>query len=204
MDNGGNMETKDKYNNVAKKYDKIEEKLPINKFRLECIKELKGEILEVGIGSGGNMKFYPKEKKIIGIDFSSKMLEIANEKKIKYNLNNVELREMNIEKMDFPDESFDSVLATGVFCTIPNPKKGMDEIYRVLKKGGKAVFLEHMKSKNKFKNAVMKLLEPVFFRVLGDNLLRETEAEVRKNKFLEVQSRNVMLGDVVRIIIATK
>lgn len=198
------LETKDKYSKMAKYYDWIEERMPMSKFKKECINLLNGKILEVGIGSGGSLKFYSKKHDVTGIDFSSGMLALAKEKIIETHMDNVKLVEMNIENMDFLDNSFDSVFSACVFCTVPNPEKGLLEIYRVLKPGGKAVFLEHMKSNSKIKNFFMRIIEKIINPIMGTFLLRETENSIRKLNFSKVESSNVMMGDVLRIIIATK
>ncbi|MGL4671004.1 class I SAM-dependent methyltransferase, partial [Cetobacterium sp.] len=106
--------------------------------------------------------------------------------------------------MSFEDESFDSVFSTCVFCTVPNPEKGISEVYRVLKKGGKAVFIEHMKSEYKLINVALKILNILTTRVLGTSLLRETEKSIRAAGFSEVVSKNLMMKDVLRLIIAKK
>lgn len=198
------LKTQEKYTKRAKIYDKIEERMPMSRFKKQCIELLNGKILEVGIGSGGNLKFYSKEQDVTGIDFSSGMLELAKEKIEKNYMKNIKLIEMDIEDMKFSDNSFDSVFSTCVFCTVPNPEKGLQEIYRVLKPGGKAVFLEHMRSSSKIKNFFMGLMEKIMNPLMGTFLLRETENSIRKINFLKVESKNVMLGDVVRIIVATK
>lgn len=198
------LETKDKYSKRAKYYDWIEERMPMSRFKKQCITLLSGKILEVGIGSGGSVKFYSKEQDVIGIDFSSGMLALCEEKIIKNQMDNIKLVEMNIENMNFLDNSFDSVFSACVFCTVPNPEKGLSEIYRVLKPGGKAVFLEHMKSSSKIKNFFMRIIEKIINPLMGTFLLRETENSIRKLNFSKVESNHVMMGDVLRIIIATK
>src|SRR5699024_12698595 len=78
---------------------------------------------------------------VTGIDFSPKMLAKAEEK-IERVKAKVILREMDAEKMDFPDNTFDNVVSTCVFCSVPDPVKGLKEIRRVVKPEGKIVMLE--------------------------------------------------------------
>lgn len=198
------METKDKYSRIAKLFDKMEEKMPMNKIKEKGIDTLSGKILEVGIGSGATLKYYGKNSDVTGIDFSIGMLNIAKEKAKALDLKNIKLLEMDIENMSFANETFDSVFSSCVFCTVPNPKKGISEIYRVLKKGGKVVFIEHMKSKNPIINIALKFLNIFTTWILGTSLLRETEKTIRESGFTKVRSENVMLGDVVRFIVAEK
>ncbi|MEG0068929.1 class I SAM-dependent methyltransferase [Cetobacterium sp.] len=192
------------YDKWAKLYNVIEENMPMGKFKQEAIAQAKGKILEVGIGSGANLKYYKPEQDIIGIDFSKEMLNLANKKIMSLKLENIKLKEMNIEKMDFLDNTFDTVISTCVFCTVPNPEKGLKEIFRVLKPGGKAIFLEHMKSENSIINIFLWVMNQLTIRILGTSLLRETENSIRKAGFSKVTSKNLMMKDVLRLIVAEK
>lgn len=198
------METKDKYSRIANIFDKLEERMPMNEIKKEVVQMLKGKILEIGIGSGACLKYYEKKSDVTGIDFSIGMLNIAKKKAKLLGLENVKLLEMDIENMSFSDETFDSVFSSCVFCTIPNPKNGINEVYRVLKKDGKAVFIEHMKSENFIINIGLRVLNIFTKLILGTSLLRETEKTIREAGFSKVISKNIMLGDVVRLIIAEK
>lgn len=198
------METKDKYSRIANIFDKLEERMPMNEIKKEAVQMLKGKILEIGIGSGACLKYYEKKSDVTGIDFSIGMLNIAKKKAKLLGLENVKLLEMDIENMSFSDETFDSVFSSCVFCTIPNPKNGINEVYRVLKKDGKAVFIEHMKSENFIINIGLRVLNIFTKLILGTSLLRETEKTIREAGFSKVISKNIMLGDVVRLIIAEK
>lgn len=192
------------YDKWAKLYNIIEENMPMGKFKQEAIAQAKAKILEVGIGSGANLKYYKSDQDVIGIDFSKEMLNLANKKIISLKLENIKLKEMNIENMDFLDDTFDTVISTCVFCTVPNPEKGLKEVFRVLKPGGKAIFLEHMKSENSIINIFLWVMNQLTIRILGTSLLRETEKSIRKAGFSKVTSKNLMMKDVLRLIVAEK
>ncbi|MGL4936173.1 class I SAM-dependent methyltransferase [Cetobacterium sp.] len=198
------MQTKDKYSRVAKLFDKIERNMPMKSVKENAVQMLNGKILEVGIGSGASLEYYPKDADVTGIDFSIGMLELAKKKSKLLDMKNITLLDMDIENMSFEDETFDSVFSSCVFCTVPNPEKGIGEVYRVLKKGGKAVFIEHMKSENEIINIALRFLNIFTKLILGTSLLRETEKTIRSVGFSKVVSRNIMLGDVVRFIVAEK
>lgn len=89
-------------------------------------------ILEVGIGTGGNLPYYPQEVNITGIDFSESMLNRANDKCKNFNIP-IHLILMDIQNMEFPDNTFDTVIGTFIFCTVPDPIRGLTEVRRVLK-----------------------------------------------------------------------
>ncbi|MGL5544812.1 MAG: class I SAM-dependent methyltransferase [Cetobacterium sp.] len=198
------MQTKDKYSRIAKLFDKIEQNMPMKSVKENAVQMLNGKILEVGIGSGGCLEYYPKDADLTGIDFSIGMLELAKKKSKLLDMKNITLLDMDIENMSFEDESFDSVFSSCVFCTVPNPEKGIGEVYRVLKKDGKAVFIEHMKSENEIINIALRFLNIFTKLILGTSLLRETEKTIKNAGFSKVTSRNIMLGDVVRFIVAEK
>ena len=101
------------------------------------------EILEIGFGTGINLKFYPQNvKKIIGIDANNVMLEQAK-KKITNGRFEIDLIGQSSESLPFPDNSINAVLSTYTLCSIKEINVALKEIYRVLKPSGKYYFLEH-------------------------------------------------------------
>lgn len=88
-----------------------------------------GNVLEVGIGAGANLLYYPSGVSLTGIDFSEGMLRYARKKARELN-RTVTLLEMDDEQMSFPDNNFDFVIATCVFCSVPDPILGMREFVR--------------------------------------------------------------------------
>jgi ubiquinone/menaquinone biosynthesis C-methylase UbiE len=101
------------------------------------------EILEIGFGTGINLKFYPQNvKKIIGIDANNGMLEQAK-KKITNGRFEIDLIGQSSESLPFPDNSINAVLSTYTLCSIKEINVALKEIYRVLKPSGKYYFLEH-------------------------------------------------------------
>lgn len=121
------------------------DKLTPKKLRKEFIQLAQGEVLEIGIGTGVNLEFYTEDVSVTGIDFSQKMLEKARKKADKLT-RNINILEMDVERLDFADDSFDTVVATCVFCSVPNPIQGLKEVRRVTKPSGKIILLEHMRS----------------------------------------------------------
>ena len=157
-----NNKIKNRYNRISKVYDLIEkpmEAMMMDNWRKELFKEIEGKkILEVGVGTGKNLQYYSSDKEVTGIDFSEKMLS-----KAKYrseHKENITLMEMNAENMSFEDNAFDTVVTSCVFCSVPEPVKGLKEIRRVCKNGGKVIMLEHMRSD---KPAVGKFMDMVNF-----------------------------------------
>ena len=117
---------------------------PINYQRKKVVPLAKGVVLEVGIGSGLNIPFYNKNniKKIIGLD-PSEELNVLAKKVADDNGIQIDFLINGAEDIDLPDNSVDTILITYTLCTIPNLKKSMSEMKRVLKPGGKFIFCEH-------------------------------------------------------------
>ncbi len=102
----------------------------------EIFKPYEGmKVLDAGCGTGNfTLKLAELGCKVVGIDISGKMLDIARGK-IRPDLN-IELRQMDIYRLDFPDEEFDGVFSMAAFEFVYEPQKAFNEMYRVLKKGG--------------------------------------------------------------------
>ncbi|MFT7878796.1 MAG: class I SAM-dependent methyltransferase [Sulfurimonas sp.] len=200
-------ETAKKYSSAAKLYDIVEwpmEQLLFKKFRKQAIALAKGKVLEVGVGTGKNFPYYERNNvALTAIDFSAGMLEYAQKKKTQLQWESIKLFQMDIENLSFEDEHFDCVVSTFVFCTVPNPKKGLAEVYRVLKPQGMAIFLEHMKSRYRVINIFLWIMNLFSTRLLGTSMLRETERSLVEAGF-KIQSVEYKIFDVLRLIIAIK
>jgi phosphatidylethanolamine/phosphatidyl-N-methylethanolamine N-methyltransferase len=104
-----------------------------------------GRILEVGIGTGISLPDYSPTNRICGVDISEPMLRKAQERVMELGLANVEgLWVMDAEHLDFPDASFDVVVAQYVITAVPEPEATLDEFARVLKPGGEIVLVNHL------------------------------------------------------------
>lgn len=120
----------------------------IRECRKNILKNVSGEILEIGFGTGLNLFYYPESvKKITAIDKNSGMAKQA-EKKIRLSNIKVDKKIVSSEQLSFEDESFDSVVSTYTLCSIRQVHQALSEIYRVLKPSGRFFFLEHGLSDN--------------------------------------------------------
>jgi ubiquinone/menaquinone biosynthesis C-methylase UbiE len=159
-------------------------------------------ILEVGVGTGKNFEFYPAEARITAIDFSPAMLKQAELKRTRKNIA-VELELMDVQSLCFADNSFDTVIASFVFCSVPLPLKGLKELYRVCKPGGQVLLLEHVVSSNRILSWLMNLLNPVVLALVGANINRNTVKNVQGCGFawVRIDERS---GDMIKLIEARK
>ncbi len=151
------------YNWMAKGYDAFMTIFPLwKKWIKKVIPHIEGEkILEISFGSGYLMTQYGSSKyEIYGIDYNEKMLEITSNKIAKKNID-AQLYQANVEKLPFPDNTFDTIINTMAFTGYPNGEKAMSEIKRVLKKNGKLLLVDfdYPKNKNWFGYKIVRLWE---------------------------------------------
>jgi ubiquinone/menaquinone biosynthesis C-methylase UbiE len=138
LNSGINEIIKKRYNRVSGIYDMMDRMIKVE-WRQDLLSHLSGNVLEVGIGTGGNLAYYPNSiVSLTGIDFSKGMLKYAKGKTSKMRFNfPVELVEGDIQELPFSDNSFDSIVSTCVFCSVPDPVKGLKELKRVCKQDGR-------------------------------------------------------------------
>jgi ubiquinone/menaquinone biosynthesis C-methylase UbiE len=108
------------------------------------MKQVRGQVLEIGFGSGLNLPYYPREvRTLTAIEPSTAMRDRAM-KRVEKSGRTVSLVARGIDKKQFfPDGSFDTIVSTWTMCTIADPAAALKEIYRLLKRGGRFVFVEH-------------------------------------------------------------
>jgi ubiquinone/menaquinone biosynthesis C-methylase UbiE len=131
-----------------------------------------GEVLEVAVGTGRNLPYYPADVRLTGIELSPQMLEIAR-KRVHDLGRDVDLRLGDAQQLEFEDESFDTVIITFALCTIPDDHLAAAEAHRVLRPGGRLVVLEHVRSPSLPIRAVQRALDPLSVRFAADHLVRD-------------------------------
>ena len=201
---------KKRYNRIAPVYDLMEglmEKGKMDSWRQDLwdkIDEYKpendGKLLEAGIGTGKNIKYYPDDIELFAIDFSEKMLAEARKKAEKYQ-KDVHLINMDIENLDFPDNHFDIIVTSCVFCSVPNPVKGLKELKRVSKPEGKIIMLEHMRTHKEPLGTLMDAFNWVSLYTWGANINRETMKNINKAGLEVVEVRDLLLDIVKEIVL---
>jgi ubiquinone/menaquinone biosynthesis C-methylase UbiE len=195
-----------RYDRLAPWFDTLEgfmEGLYFHRLRKRLWAQAIGtDILEVGVGTGKNFAFYPVDTRITGIDFSSRMLAQAKRKRDRKQLA-VDLTLMDAESICYADNSFDTIVASFVFCSVPHPRKALKEIYRVLKPGGQLLLLEHVLSSNKVMATLMNFVNPLFVRLFGANINRQTIKNVQACPFQKIYI-DPTSSDMVKLIRAVK
>ena len=194
--------TRKRYDRMAFVYDLMEapiERLKFSGWRSRLRQRISGErALEVGVGTGKNLLYYPEDVKITAIDFSPKMLAKAR-KRARHMGIIVELIEMDVQHLEFPDQFFDTIFATFVFCSVPDPVAGLREIRRVCKPDGRLLLLEHMRPERPVMGFIFDILNPAIFRITGANINRKTMDNIRQAGW-KVEVEEKLSADVVRWI----
>ena len=106
-----------------------------------------------------------------------------------------------MQNLEFQDNSFDTVFATCVFCSVPDPVQGLKEIKRVCKPEGKIILLEHVRSENKIIGALMDFINPVVVSLIGVNINRRTVENVKKAGFTKIEATNLWKEIIKKIVI---
>ncbi len=199
-------EIKQRYDRLAPFFDLIEapmEGLFFRPLRKKLWAGAEGyHILEVGVGTGKNFDYYPDNARVTAIDFSPQMLQQAENAKTRKKVN-VELALMDVQSLCYADNSFDTVIGSFVFCSVPMPVKGLKELNRVCKPGGKLMLLEHVVSAKPLAAKVMDRLNPFVLKIFGANINRDTVKNVKFSGFSSV-SLDDSSSDILKLIVARK
>lgn len=205
MDLDETKKARRRYNRISRVYDLIELPMEILFFsrwrkRLFSLVEPKERLLEVGVGTGKNLNYYPSGLDATAIDISEGMLRGAIMRRSRLNIN-VSLKLMDAEHLEFENRRFDTVIATFVFCSVPDPVKGLKELSRVCKDQGKIILLEHMRPNRIPVGWLFDLLNPLIVRVMGVNINRRTVENIKKAR-LSIEKEEDLLSDIVKLIVA--
>lgn len=195
MDSRTTDAVRKRYNRMASFFHMMESN-SMKEWRQQLLSQVSGKVLEVGIGAGANLPYYPENINLTGIDFSPKMLKYAG-LRARQLQKEVTLLEMDAQQMEFEDDTFDYVVATCVFCSVPDPIAGMIEMLRVCKPGRTILLLEHMRSENPIAGKVMDILNPLVVRATGANINRRTLENIEKAG-LTIVKNECLFSTIVR------
>ena len=171
------------------------------RLRREVLTEADGDILEIGFGTGLNLEHYPEWVRVLtAVDPGVGMSRIAR-RRIERSPIAVDLRVQTAEELPFEDERFDYVVSTWTLCSIPEAGRAVTEIGRVLRPGGRYIFLEHGLGDDPGVQRWQRRLTPLQRRVAdGCQLDVDIEALMRKGTFREVSVERFLLDRTPRIV----
>ncbi|WP_119070122.1 class I SAM-dependent methyltransferase [Rubrobacter indicoceani] len=180
------------------------ERLGLGDLRRETLRGLRGEVLELGVGTGRNFPFYPPGvERVVGVEPDGKMMRRAPAR-VAGAAFPVELVEASAEELPFEDGSFDAVVATLVFCTIPDPERAVREVHRVLKDGGELRLLEHVRMEHRSAAWAQEKATPVWKQLAGGCHLDRDTLGLIENSRLSVERVERRLDGLVLSIVARK
>jgi ubiquinone/menaquinone biosynthesis C-methylase UbiE len=189
----------------AARYDRamgMMERLFFGGGRAWVCSQASGDVLEVAVGTGRNLPFYPAGVRLTGIELSSEMLAIARRRA--HDLGRaVELQPGDAQALAFPDASFDTVVCTLSLCGIPDDRKAIAEMKRVLRPGGKLLLLDHVRASSPIVYAIQWLIEQVSLRFEGEHQLRRPLEHVLAEGF-EIERHERLKQGIVERIAARK
>ena len=133
---------------------------------VEAAERIGGRVIEVGVGTGLGLEHYSQRNRVVGVDISAPMLEKARNRVKRLGLTNVEAIAVgDAERLDYPDASFDVVVAQYVVTSVPHPERALDEFARVVRPGGEIILTTRIGAETGLRGTIEKWLMPVTSRL---------------------------------------
>jgi len=193
----------DRYQRIAPFYDLLD--LPFEYGRYHRIRpllfeDLSGRLLDAGVGTGRNFAFYPPGASVVGIDLSPAMLARATHR-AHLSPALIELKQMDVTRLDFLDAAFDAAVATFLFCVLPDELQlpALRELGRVVKPGGLIRLLEYVRPQGTIRRVVAKIWEPWIGWAYGASFDRRTEERIPAAG-LQIQESRFVVPDLMKFI----
>ena len=170
------------------------EKCFSKKIRKKLVQKAYGNVLEIGSGTGLNFPFYQRNVNVVALE-PNKMMRKKSLKRLKNSNAKIDVQHGIAESLPYGNNTFDTIIATLVFCSVSDPHQAFGEIQRVCKKEGQVLLFEHVILKHLIKQWFQHKLTP-FWKVIADgcHLNRDTEAFVKKAGFSILERKTYMKG----------
>ena len=155
-----------------------------------------GRVLEIGAGTGFNFPYYPEDAEVVAIEPEPEMRRLAEPRA---NEHRVDLRAAPGERLPFPDASFDTVVSSGVFCSVDDARASVREVHRVLRPGGELRFSEHVRGRSAARRLMQRALDPLHYRAFRCHIGRDTLRLFRDAGFELVELEHPRHADVLGV-----
>lgn len=181
--------TRLRYNRIAKFYDLLEvfDERRFRPWRLSLLARSAGRVLEVGVGTGKNFPFYPAGVAVTGVDVAEKMLAVARQRAARMNLP-VNLILGDVQALPFRDDTFDTAVSAFVFCSVPDPIRGLCELRRVVRPEGRILLLEHMQARRPEAGVLERIWGRLAGGLLGPEIRNKMDLARVRQAGLEIES----------------
>lgn len=184
---------------AAKLYDPFMsrcEQKTLGPWRRELLDRTVGRVLEVGAGTGINLRWYPDEAEQVVLSEPAEHMRTQLRDRLddRGDSHRFVVDDRPVEQLDVDEEQFDAVVVTLVLCSVDDPLRALEAMYRVLKPGGALIFIEHVASDRSGRRRVQGILEPVWKVCAGNcHLTRRTSDAIREVGFeIETMTREQM------------
>jgi ubiquinone/menaquinone biosynthesis C-methylase UbiE len=193
----------ERYQRIAPFYDLLDYSFERRRYRTIrplLFEGLSGRVLDAGVGTGRNIPFYPPAAEIVGIDQSPAMLARAKRRRDALSAR-VDLRLMDVTRVDLPAGHFDAAVATFLFCVLPEDLQApaLRELARVVKPGGPIRILDYVRPEGALRGLSARLWEPWMNWAYGAAFDRNTEAHVPEAG-LEIVASRFVFDDLIKLI----
>jgi ubiquinone/menaquinone biosynthesis C-methylase UbiE len=194
----------ERYRRIAPFYDALDWPFERGRYRTlrpQLFVGLSGRILEAGVGTGRNLPFYPAGVAVVGIDLSPAMLVRAARRRALSRAASVDLRVMDVTRLDFPAAAFDAAVSTFLFCVLDDAlqQAALRELARVVKPGGPIRLLEYVRPQNAVRRFVSRLWAPWIAWAYGASFDRRTDTHIREAG-LTVASSRYVVADLIKLV----
>ena len=192
------------YRRIARFYDILDYPLEFGRYqalRPHLFAGLSGRVLDAGVGTGRNMPFYPPGADMVGIDLSPHMLARARARRETLGVD-IELIEADALHTPFPDNHFDAVVATFLFCVLDDEHQqpGLRELGRICKPDGEIRLLEYVYTNDPWRRLIMRLWAPWVRFAYGASFDRNTASHVPAAG-LEFVGRRFLFRDAIEMLV---
>ncbi|HLC32944.1 MAG TPA: class I SAM-dependent methyltransferase, partial [Candidatus Nanoarchaeia archaeon] len=158
----------------------------LRKDKKKLFSQLKGQILEIGAGTGSNLEYYPKKSKVVCLEPNSAMHKYLRSKAQEENLN-IHVITGTAEDIPLESATIDAVVSTHVLCSVDSVEKVVKEIKRVLKNNGSFVFIEHVAAKEGFLQKVQNVLAPLWSALFDHCQINRDIGKIIQSEFKKVK-----------------